>query len=455
MAGTVIGSASSEPAEKLFALLGKAAPEAGAMAGSAEGLRLPPGPQAPYSTSEDLLEFMRTNFERYGDIYRACIYGNNVYVINSPEYLHHVLLRNWRNYLRRGQAVKRIALSLGNGLISSNGETWATQRRRIQPAFTRAAVRSLWDAFLGPTTRLAERWRDAARRGAGVDVTHDVSHAVLEITLLAIFGEDYARVAPHFSLIAEDSRGLSFAQTCAQLRAIIAQVAEERRASGRDGGDILGMMMRTRDRDSGCPMSVAELASQGITLVIAGHETTASVLNWVWYLISRYPQVEERLLAEIRPLSRFDFESVLSLGYTQRVLEEALRTYPPLWLMTRRALGNDQLGEYFVPAGTEIYISPYLLQRHPRLWESPEDFVPERFSAAESTQRHALASFPFGAGPRNCIGEFFARVEMQVHLALILKDLRLRYEEPQPAGFVADVNLRSRDHFIMRPQLRS
>lgn len=445
MEGNAIDSALTESARPSFVRLAAA---------STDSRRIPPGPQAGYDITDDLLEFMQRNFECYGDIYRTSIFGDDVYVINSPEYVRHVLLRNWRNYVRRGQAVKRIALSLGNGLISSNGESWVAQRRLVQPAFTHGSVRELWNAFVRPTAALAERWKEAARRGASIDVTEDVSHAVLEVTLLALFGEDYARVAPHFSLIAEESRNLSFAQTCAQLRSIIAQLAAERHAGGREGCDILGMMMRSRARESGWPMSDTELACQGITLVIAGHETTASVLNWVWYLLAKYPRVEERLLAELGRMRSFDFEAVTALEYMQQALEEALRIYPPLWLMTRRALNDDYLGEYFVPAGTAIYISPYILQRQPRLWECPEDFRPERFADSEHRARHSLATCPFGAGPRNCIGEFFARIEMQVHLALILKDLHLRYEETEPAGFVADVNLRSRDHFVMRPQLR-
>lgn len=423
---------------------------------SAQSLRIPPGHDQGYQTTEDLLAFMQENFERYGDIYRTSIYGDPVYVINSPEYVHHVLLGNWRNYIRRGQAVKRIALSLGNGLISSNGETWVKQRRFMQPAFTRGSVRSFWEAFVRPTVALRERWRQAALREESVDVTHDVSHAVLEVTLSAIFGEDYARVAPHFALIAEESRDLSFAQTCATLRELIARIAEERRAAGREGQDILSMMMHTRERESGCPMTDGDLARQGITLVIAGHETTASLLNWVWYLLAKHPHVEERLLAELAALgdAPLTFETVAGLGYLQQVLEEALRTYPPLWMLTRRAVHGDHLGEYFVPAGTEIYISPFLLQRHPKLWESPADFDPDRFAAEKTKERHPLATCPFGAGPRNCIGELFARIEMQVHLALILKEMHLAYPETAPAEYVAGVNLLSRDHFIMRPELR-
>jgi cytochrome P450 len=203
-------------------------------------------------------------------------------------------------------------------------------------------------------------------------------------------------------------------------------------------------------------MSDAQLAREALTLVIAGHETTASVLNWIWYLLARYPQVEARVASEVQQLLGDEepvFADLAQFTYTRQVIEEALRSYPPLWLITRKAITADRLGDYLVPAGTEIYLSPYLLQRHPRLWPEPERFDPERFRAEDPDQPR-LAMCPFGAGPRNCIGEFFARVEMQIHLMLIAPRLQLRYDEQRAAEIVAGVNLLSRHHFIMQPQLR-
>jgi enediyne biosynthesis protein E7 len=422
-----------------------------------DGARLPPGPGESYKATEDLLEWMRCNSERYGDIYQSSLYGQRVYVINSPQAADHVLLRNWRNYPRKGQAVKRIALSLGNGLISSNGEVWARQRRMIQPAFKRESIRVFFEVFQRVSATLLTKWESAARQSASVDVTQDVSLAVLEATLVSIFGSDYDRVAPDFALIADESRNMQFAQDCIALGKLVAQVAADRRRDGIDGDDMLGQMMRARDREGGRPMPDAELARHAMTLVIAGHETTASVLNWIWYLLARHPDVEARLDAEIDALlgdGPLGFDGLTDFVYTRQVIEEALRIYPPLWLITRKAVSADHLGEYFVPAGTEIYMSPYLLQRHPRYWEVPDRFDPGRFAAEESQQRHALAACPFGAGPRNCIGEFFARVEMQVHVLLIARVLRLRYSDDRAADFRAGVNLVSRHHFIMQPELR-
>jgi cytochrome P450 len=416
---------------------------------------IPPGPAEPFSPKQDLLSWIQRNFERYGDIYKASVYGSNVYVINAPQYVEHVLLKNWENYPRAGSAIKRIALSLGSGLMSSNGPLWVRQRRMIQPAFTREAVGALYGTFLKCNRELRDKWKQAAREGTSVNVTQDLSDTVLEVMLLVIFGDDYAKVASRFQIVGEEFRNIQFAQTCSALLKIIMEIATERRKQGRDATDFLGIMMRALDRDRR-PMPDIQIAREALTLVIAGHETTASVLNWIWYLLSRNPEVEAKMIREVRGLlgnSEPAFEKLGEFSYTKRVIEEALRIYPPGWLMTRRAVNADQLGAYLVPGGTEIYVSPYLLQRHPRLWQEPDRFDPDRPHPDDSQDQARLAMCPFGAGPRNCIGEFFARVEMQLHLLLIARELRLRYEDPRPAEAVAGVNLLSRWHFIMQPQL--
>lgn len=420
--------------------------------------QIPSGPAAAYDPGEDLLGWMQTNLEQYGDVYRASIHGVPVYVINSPELAEQVLLKRWQNYLRKGQTVNRIAMSLGNGLISSNGKSWATHRRMIQPAFTREAVNALYDVFERPNVALRTKWQQAALHGETVNITRDISETVLEVTLRSIFGRDYERVAADFALIADPSRDLGFAKTCSTLTSMIRRIVEDRRAAGDGARDILGIMMQSRDRESGLPMRDTELGREALTLVIAGHETTASVLNWMWYLLCRHEEMQERVAAEILRVPAAQetlLESVARLDYGTKVIEEALRSYPPLWLMTRKAMKEDRLGEYFVPAGTEIYISPFLLQRNPHLWPQPEKFDPERFDGEEPHGGHRLSMCPFGAGPRNCIGEIFARVEMQVHLVTIARQLRLRHDNAVPPEYVAGVNLLSKHDFIMRPESRA
>ena len=218
------------------------------------------------------------------------------------------------------------------------------------------------------------------------------------------------------------------------------------------------MLMEARDRESGQVMPDRQLVNEIMTLIVAGHETTASTLNWTWYLLSQHPEVEEKLSKSSVIYSGARFLSLDDLPrftYTSQVIDEMLRLYPAGWLLTRRALKDDQLGDYFVPAGTEIYISPYFIQRHPDLWEDPDRFNPDRFDPDHSQDRHPLAMLPFSAGPRNCIGEFFARIEMQIHLMTIAKQLRLRFVERRQPELDVGVNLRSKHDFIMNPELKA
>jgi cytochrome P450 len=194
-----------------------------------------------------------------------------------------------------------------------------------------------------------------------------------------------------------------------------------------------------------------------MTLVVAGHETTAGLINWMWYLLSRYPECQAKLSDEFDRLPWGDVPTMDMLerySYTRQVIEESLRLYPPAWLVTRKSVNDDQLGDFFVPAGTEIYISPYLLQRSPYLWEAPDHFDPDRMSQDKGFDRHQLALCPFGAGPRNCIGESFARAEIQIHLMMFARELRLRYDEEKPAEIKAAVHLLSKDDFIMLPEIK-
>jgi len=418
-------------------------------------LRTPPGPETKYNTADDLLLRMVEDFNKYGEVYRASVFGANVFVVSKPEYCERILRRNWRNYSRSGQVVKRISLLLGNGLISSNGEFWANQRRMIQSAFTKPSIAGFTGMMRRMNDELLEKWRLAATRGRPVNVTRDASAMVLKITLTAIFGDDYSSVAPHFSILADErARNLEFAQLFRPLAKIILQIVARRRLERTVTTDILGSMMSARDRKDGDSMPDGQLAKEVLTLVVAGHETTASLLNWLWYLLSQHAEVQTKLAEE---LGRIPWEGALGLEmlpkytYTRRVIDEALRLYPPLWLMTRRALHDDQLGEFFVPAGTEIYISPYLIQRSPQLWEMPDCFDPDRMQPEEVARRPELAMCPFGAGPRNCIGELFARVEIQIHIMMFARELRLRYGGKSPPEITTGMNLLSKQDFIMTP----
>jgi cytochrome P450 len=418
----------------------------------------PPGPDEPYSPTQDLLNWTNNYFKRYGNIYKASVYGSSVYVISAPEYAEHVLRKNWQNY-KKGLAIKRIAWLLGNGLMVSEGEFWKSQRRMIQPAFRHNAIGALTHVITAANVALLGRWKQAAREKKSVNATRDISLMVVELVLTAIFGANYEDMRPHFNILNDESaRNLQFAEKFRSLGKIVSRVAAERRKNNIKSNDILGMLMEARDRDSGQVMPDRQLVNEIMTLIVAGHETTASSLNWVWYLLSQHPEVEEKLSRELNNVhasERLDLNDLGRFTYTRHILDEALRLYPPGWLMTRRAQKDDHLGDYFVPAGTEIYISTYNIQRHPELWEAADCFRPDRFGPDFSQERHPLTMLPFSVGPRNCIGEIFARLEMQIHLMTIAKQLRLRYDEEKPPELDAGVNLRSKYDFIMIPEIKA
>jgi cytochrome P450 len=418
-------------------------------------VRVPPGPQEDPQTPDDLLSWIGDRFKVFGDTYKASLYGTNVYVTRDLAFAHHVLVENWQNYVK-GQFIKRVALLLGNGLMVSEGELWKRQRRMIQLAFHHDSVSGLTRLIATVNSELLTKWRLAAQRNETINVTRDVSHMALEVVLRSILSDDYEQIAVHFNFLSDESaRDLAFAHTFRRLGKLILQVAERRRKEHVEFTDILGVVLRARDPHSGQPMQNGQLINEILTLIVAGHETTASTLGWTWYLISQHPDVDERLSSELNNLTKLpEMDDLRRFPYSQQIVEESMRLYPSGWLMTRKALRDDRLGDYFVPAGTEIYISPYFIQRHPTVWDDPDRFNPDRFGLPNAKELHRLAMIPFSAGPRNCIGASFARMEMQIHLMTIAKELRLRYFQSRPIELDAGVNLRSKYDFIMNPEIK-
>jgi cytochrome P450 len=417
---------------------------------------IPPGPEEQYRVSDDLLDWMGRQFKMFGDIYKASVYGTSVYATRDVEFAHHVLVENWQNYVK-GQAIRRVALLLGNGLMVSKGDLWKRQRRMIQPTFNHESIGRSTKLITAVNAELLKKWQLAARKNESVNVTRDVSSMALEVVLRFILGDDYELVGSHFDLLAhEPARNMEFALSFRALGKIILQVMNRRRKDAATSTDALGMLMEARDPKSGQSMQDGQLIDEILTMIVAGHETTASTLNWAWYLISQHPEVEKRLSNELNTLAASsEFGDLPRFLYTRQVIDETMRLYPAGWVVTRKALGNDRLGEYFVPAGTEIYVAPYFIQRHPDLWEEPDRFDPDRFRPENSRRRHRLATIPFSAGPRNCIGEHFARVEMQIHLMTLARRLRLRYIPSRPIELDAGVNLRSKYDFIMYPEVKT
>ena len=415
---------------------------------------LAPGPEQAWDidANDESLPVLQGLQSRWGDVVRVptVTRPKDSLVVSDPDHLRWILLTNRQNY-RKGVGLERVRMLLGNGLIVSDGDFWARQRRMMQPAFHSRVIRQFGGLIERHNAALMERWALRAVDGEPVNVTRETSELSLNIVLQALFSVDLDKltneVGEHpFTMIARDSqRDLRFAAQFRALTKLVRQMIEDRRREQRIEMDFLSMLMEARDKDSGEAMPEKALIDEIMSLIVAGHETTAATLNWTWYRLSQHPEIEARLHAAVDAAP-----PDVPVTYAEQVLHETLRLYPPVWLFSRRAIEDDRLGPYRVPAGADLFVCPYLLHRDPRHWRDPEAYDPDRFTPEAEASRHRFAYIPFSAGARHCIGEGFAMVEMNQHLRMAARRFRLKYAGPVPPPAEFQVNLRTREDLLMQ-----
>jgi cytochrome P450 len=326
----------------------------------------------------------------------------------------------------------------------------------IQPAFNKDVIATISERIKQCNLRLLQDWKNQA--GAQINITQLTNELALEIILRSIFGDDFeTRVIEHgknpFSILTDsNTRDLQLAVKFRALGKIVQQVIDHRRSRPSDSVDFLNTFIHARDKDTGESMTDREMIDEVMTLIVAGSETSAATMNWVWFLLSQHGDIEEKVHAEIDNLE-FDqapsFEQLHELKYLRQVIEEALRLYPPVWLYSRKAIADDVVAGFEIPAGSDIFISPYFLHRNPRYWPDPERVDPERFTEESIKQRYKQAYIPFSAGPRRCIGDFFGIAESQIHFAILAKHFRLAMATIDRVELEPEVNLRPVNPFIM------
>jgi cytochrome P450 len=331
--------------------------------------------------------------------------------------------------------------------VFSDGDLWRRQRQLIQPAFHRERITALGEMMVACTRALIERWHVQARSGRSLDVAEEMSKLALEIVAKALFGTDLG--GDKDDLTAAVTDGLAYAnhlmnhyltpplwvptrvnrdarRVLAVLDRIINRVIAERHRDPRPRGDLLDMLIGARDAETNCAMSDKQLRDEIVTFLVAGHETTAVALAWTWHLLAQHETVEDRLHAAVADSDASSPPALMSVSYVRMTFEESMRLYPPVWGMSRQSYKEDHIGGVRIPPRTVVSVSPYLTHRHPALWDDPERFDPERFSAERSAARPEYAYFPFGGGPRGCIGKQFAMMEAQIVVAMIAQQFRLR-----------------------------
>ncbi len=414
-----------------------------------------------------LIQFYSQVHREYGDVVRVRMGPMDQYLIAQPDHVRHVLVANRQNYWK-GVAMNRVKLLLGNGLFTSEGEFWQRQRRLMQPPFTPRGVTQFGEPMVDLIQRTLDRWESPARADAVLDIGQEMmtlTMGVIAETMLSIditrddvagnaaeAGRAFAYMLEFISRQSATAFSLPlwiptpanrrFNAASALIRDFLGGVVRERRELHRRAGpqqrDLLDTLLNARDEQTGQGMDDSQVYDEVITIFFAGHETTAQTLTWLWYLLAKHPDAERRLHDEVdRALGGRvpTLADLPNLPYARMAVEEAMRLYPPAWIFVRESYNDDEIGGYHIPAKSMIVLSPYLTHRHPDHWQRPEVFEPERFAPEQVAKRHHYAYFPFGGGPRTCIGNNFALQEAHLAVAMIAQRYRLRLqtgEEIQP-----------------------
>ena len=434
-----------------------------------------------YRPGRDPLAFFTDLARTYGDIVAYRLGGEQLYFVNDPQQIKDILITHNRNFTK-GRALQRTKRLLGEGLLTSEGATHLRQRRLVQPAFHRERIAAYADTMVEYADRSRGRWRD----GATLDVAQEMNRLTLSIVGKTLFDVDVqsqaAEVGVALTRVIETfwMTMLPFSDLLehlpvpklrraraarAQLDAIIYGMIAERRQSRRDHGDLLSMLLSAQDEEAegaGGPPSLGDTRSrigaaglmsdeqvrdEAMTIFLAGHETTANALTWTWYLLSTAPDVEAKLHAEVDRALQGKLPGVTdiaALPFVERVVTESMRLYPPAWIIGRRAITAYPLGPYMAPARSIMVMSPFVVQRDARYYKEPERFDPDRWTPEFRAALPKFAYFPFGGGPRQCIGESFAWMELILLVATIAQQWQLRLVPGHPVVLQPLVTLRTK-----------
>lgn len=412
----------------------------------------PPGPRrliplsGLFAYRKGPLPFFQNLAQQYGDISYFRLGPQEAYFLNHPDYVREVLVNNHQSF-DKGLALQRAKRLLGEGLLTSEGEFHRRQRRLAQPAFHRARIASYAAVMTDYASQIRETWRD----GDTLDMSEEMMRLTLGIVGKTLFDADVVSEAkqvgeamtvvmdlfntitiPFFELLQKlplpQLRRFDAAK--ARLDAIIYRMIEERRRLGEDRGDLLSMLLLAQDTEGdGGQMSDEQLRDEVMTIFLAGHETTANALTWTWYLLSQNPAAEAKLHGELDQVlgGRLPtVEDVPKLTYTEMVLAESMRLYPPAWALGRLAMTEIEIGGYVVPRKSLVLMSQFVMHRDPRYFTDPLRFDPERWSPEAREVRPQFSYFPFGGGPRRCIGEGFAWMEGVLLIAGLAQQWQLR-----------------------------
>jgi len=408
----------------------------------------------------DMLGFISYCAHQVGEMVTIRLGPRRFILVSSPDVIEQVLVTENRHF-RKDDDFQLLRPSLGNGLLLSEGEFWLRQRRLIQPTFLRSRIEAYTGSMVEQTTRLVANWRDGETRDIHADMMHLTLDIIAKVLMDVDSVEQFEQVGEALDVIMTDfirrlesffrppfwlpiPANFRLRRAVRGLDDIINPITHERRVSGKDRGDLLSALLRVRD-EGGAGMTDKQLRDEAMTLFLAGHDTTAVTLTWAWYLLARHPGVYDALQDELkavlggRPPTAAD---VPRLVYTGRVVQEVMRLYPPAYVMGRQAVAPCELAGYRLPAGATVLMSQWVTHRDPRWWDEPERFRPDRWADGLAKRLPRFAYFPFGGGPRLCIGAEFGRLEAVLVLAALAQRVRFALVPGPPVVPAPGITLR-------------
>ncbi|KOX28223.1 cytochrome P450 [Saccharothrix sp. NRRL B-16348] len=415
--------------------------------------RAVPGPPRSETLSllarmaRDRLSVMTNVSQQYGDAVRLRLGPKSMYFFNHPDHAKYVLADNPGNFVK-GIGLVHARRALGDGLLTSEGELWKAQRKTMQPVFQAKRIAGKADVIAQEAAGLVAKLR-AHRGGEPIDISEEMTGLTLGVLGRALLDADlgaFESIGHSFEAVQDQAMfemmSLStvphwvplpiqrrFHRARADLDRIVAQLADERRANPTaEGDDVLSRLIEATKNEPDQEVAHQRMRDEMVTLLLAGHETTASTLSWTFHLADKHPEVWERMHAEAVEVlgdRQPTFQDIPRLRYTTQVIQEVMRLYPPVWILPRVTREEDEIGGYHVPAGADVLICPYTLHRHPGFWEEPDRFDPDRFSPGRSSGRSRYAYIPFGAGPRVCVGSGLGMMEATIVAASVVRELRL------------------------------
>ena len=386
------------------------------------------------------LDWLQSIATTYGDVVAFKLLKRNVYLINHPDLVKQVLARSSDNYSKKTIGFKMIKVVLGESTFTSIGSEWRRKRILVQPYFHKTKIASLATIMTDCITAMLDQWEPLCDAGETLESTDSMMQVTLQVVVKALFStaltdDDVSATNRRTSLPFQSFYALPTASNkkyrgyIDKLDEIIYRIIHQRRASAETPMDLLQMLMNATDEETGQPLTDEELRNEAMTMFIAGHETTANAMSWLWVVMSQKPEIRTEIEREVEDVlgTRTPIAADFSdLPYCLKAFKETMRLYPPVPILPRRVECDDILGGYQIKAGSDVFFSPYLLHRHPDFWENPEVFDPHRFDKEAQRAQHSYAYIPFGGGPRVCLGNNFALMEAVFIIAMTTQRFRLK-----------------------------